>query len=185
LRQTSEGISARNKKSQVYLASALRKNLVFLKPRGIPMEVILNKDINEIGKAGAIVKVKDGFARNYLFLKDLAMPATAANIQKIKQAQQKQALSLEKTKQKALELKAKIESLSVTIPVLTQQEDKEKIYGSIAAHDILNALKDEAIEIDKSAVLIEEPIKSLGIYEVPVKLHPEVTAKIKIWVVKK
>lgn len=149
------------------------------------MEVILNQDIKEIGKAGVVVKVKDGFARNYLFLKNLAVPATQANIQKFKQAQQKQALVLEKTKQKAQELKAKIESLSLTMPVLTQEEDKEKIYGSIAAADIVNALKDESVEVDKSAIAIDEPIRSLGIYEVPVKLHSEVSAKIKIWVVKK
>ena len=73
--------------------------------------------------------------------------------------------------------------MSLTIPVLTQED--EKLYGSISAQDIATGLKDEGVEIDKNSIVLAEPIKSLGIYEVGVKLHPEVSGTIKVWIVKK
>jgi len=147
------------------------------------MEVILKKDVYKIGKAGEVVKVKDGFANNYLLRNGLAVQLNSSNLKKLEEEKAHRALDSQKRKSAAEELKAKISSLSVTLPVLVQ--DDEKLYGSITAQEISAALKDEGLDIDKSCIILEEPIKSLGIYEIPVKLHPEVPAKIKIWIVKK
>ncbi len=147
------------------------------------MEVILKQDVEKIGKAGSVVKVRDGFARNFLIPNNLAVPVSASNLKKLEEEKKNRELQLEKAKKEAEALKEKLTGLSLTMPVLTQEE--EKLYGSIGAVDIAHALKDEGFEIDKSYIMLEEPIKALGIYEVPIELHPEVTAKVKVWVVKK
>ncbi|MFA5362455.1 MAG: 50S ribosomal protein L9 [Candidatus Omnitrophota bacterium] len=147
------------------------------------MEVILTQDVNGIGKAGTVVKVKDGFARNFLFLQKLAVISTAGNRKTLEMERQKRNLQMEKMKKEAEKVRDRLQNLSLTIPVLTQ--DKEKLYGSISSADLQNALKEENIDIDKNDILLEEPIKALGIYEIPVNLHPEISAKIKVWIVKK
>lgn len=149
------------------------------------MEVILNQDVDRIGKTGAVVKVKDGFARNFLFPNKLAVPLTASNLKKIEEEKQKKNAQSEKVKKEAIVLKEKIEKLSLTIQALTQEGEADKLYGSVAAQDIANALKEESLSLDKNSIILNDPIKSLGIYEVPVKLHPEVSANLKIWIVKK
>lgn len=130
------------------------------------MEVILKQDIDKLGKAGTVLKVKDGFARNFLIPKSLAVPSTPANLKKLEKEGQRKALELEKSRKKAQDLSQKLEGLSLTIPALTQEEDK--LYGSIASQDIARTLKEEGFEIDKNNILLDEPIKSLGIYEVPI-----------------
>ncbi|MBI4708195.1 MAG: 50S ribosomal protein L9 [Candidatus Omnitrophica bacterium] len=147
------------------------------------MEVILNQDIDKIGKAGSVVKVKDGYGRNFLIPNRLAMPVTPGNLKKLEQEKQKKALMLESLKKDAEALKTKLSAVSLTLSSLAKED--EKLFGSISAHDIALALKEEGIEIDKSLIALSEPIKALGIYEVPVNLHPEVIAKLKVWVVKK
>jgi large subunit ribosomal protein L9 len=147
------------------------------------MEVILTKDVYKIGKAGDTVRVKDGFANNYLLRNGLAVPLNSANLKKLEEEKQRKLLDSQKHKGKAEELKAKLDNLSITLPVLVQGEDK--LYGSITVQEIAASLKEEGFDIDKSSFELGEPIKSLGIYEIPVKLHPEVYAKIKIWIVKK
>ena len=146
------------------------------------MEVILKQDI-KLGKAGSVVKVNDGFARNFLIPNGLAIPLTTGNLKQLEQEKQKKLLQLEKNRQAAEQLKEKLAGLSLTIPVLAQEEDK--IYGSISSLDVERVLKEEGFQIDKSAIILDEPIKSLGIYEIPIKLDQEVTAKVKIWIVKK
>lgn len=147
------------------------------------MEVILNKDVAAIGKAGQVVKVKEGFARNFLFPQNLAKPATAGSLKILEQEKQVKFAQSAQLKEKSIELRERLNSLSLTISALTQGEDK--LYGSINAYDISAALKNEGFSIDKNSIDLIEPIKSLGIYEVPVKLHPDVIATIKLWVVKK
>ncbi len=147
------------------------------------MKVILNKDVEKIGKAGSIVQVKEGFARNFLFPHNLAKPATQGSIKQLDQEQQNKSAQSAKIKEEAIQIKEKLSSISLTIPAITSGQ--EKLYGSISAHEIAQALKEEGFSIDKSAIDLIEPIKSLGIYEVPVKLHPEVIATVKLWVVKK
>ena len=147
------------------------------------MEVILKQDVNKLGKSGSVVKVKKGFARNFLMPSGLAIPVTAANLKNLEQEKQKKSLQLGKAKNEAEAFKARLGGFSLTVPVLTQEADA--LYGSITAADLARALKDEGIEVDKDIIALEEPIKALGIYEIPIKLHPEVSAKIKVWVVKK
>lgn len=147
------------------------------------MEVILKQDIDKIGKSGSVVKVKDGFARNFLFPNNMALPLTSANLKKLEEEKKIKATQLDKARNACEEKKKRIESLSLTISALVQ--DDEKLYGSVTEQEIANALEEEGLQIDKNLIILAEPIKSLGIYEIPVKLHPEVTAKVKVWIVKK
>ncbi|PIQ90187.1 MAG: 50S ribosomal protein L9 [Candidatus Omnitrophica bacterium CG11_big_fil_rev_8_21_14_0_20_41_12] len=147
------------------------------------MEVILNKDVADIGKAGQIVKVKEGFARNFLFPQNLAKPVTSGSLKILEQQKQIKFEQSLKQKEQALELKRRLDSFSLTIAALAQ--DEEKLYGSISAQDVFEALKNEGFLINKNNINLIDPIKSLGIYEIQVDLHPEVTAKLKLWVVKK
>jgi large subunit ribosomal protein L9 len=147
------------------------------------MEVILIKDVEKIGKAGSVVKVKEGFARNFLFPHNLAKAATSGSLKQLEKEKQVKSEQYAKVKEESEEIKKRLSGLALTISALTQGE--EKLYGSINAHDIAVVLKDEGFLIDKNAIELAEPIKSLGVYEVPVKLHPEVSATVKLWVVKK
>lgn len=147
------------------------------------MEVILKQDVDKLGKAGAVVKVKEGFARNFLIPNGLAVPLTQGNLKKLERENELKLQGLEKIKKSAQELKDKLTALSLTIPAQAQEENK--LYGSITAQDIASALSEEGFKIDKAAILLSEPIKALGIYEVPLRLHPEISANIKVWVVKK
>jgi len=147
------------------------------------MEVILIQDVDKIGKNGQVIHAKDGYARNYLFPHKLAVPKTPENMKRLELQRKKIEEEQEKIKKAAEALKAKLESLSLTMPVLTQED--EKLYGSITSHEVAQALKEEGHIIDKNLIQMDEPIKKLGIYEIPVKLHPEVVVKIKLWIVKK
>ncbi len=149
------------------------------------MQVILNQDVDKLGKAGQVIQVKDGFARNFLLPNGLAVPMTPANVKRLEQEKQRKLLVLEKLKKQAEEFKGRLERLSLTIPVLVQEKEEDKFYGSIAAVDIARALGEEGVEIDKNLIILDEPIKSLGVYEVPIKLHPEVSLNLKVWIVKK
>jgi large subunit ribosomal protein L9 len=147
------------------------------------MEVILKQDVEKLGKAGSVVKVKDGFGRNYLIAKGLAIPVTASNLKQLEQEKQRKEAQQVIRKKEAEAVKEKLAGMSLTIASLTQ--DDEKLYGSITNQDIAQALKDEGLEIDKNIIMLDEPIKALGIYEVPVELHLEVQTKVKVWIVKK
>jgi len=147
------------------------------------MEVILNQDVEKIGRAGTVVQVKEGFARNFLFPHNLAKPATASSLAKLKQEQLARSAQSAKMKAESELVKQRLNALTLTIAALTQGE--EKLYGSIHAQEIAEALKAEGFEINKNLIDLAEPIKSLGIYEIPVKLHPDVIATVKLWVVKK
>lgn len=147
------------------------------------MEVILTKDVEKLGKVGSVVKVKDGFARNLLLPRKLAIPLTAANLKKLEQEKEKLIQRLEEKKQAILALKERLDKLSLTIQAAAQ--DEKGLYGSVTSQDISTALRDEGMEIEKNLIVLDEPIKSLGIYEIPIKLHPEIQAKVKVWIVKK
>jgi large subunit ribosomal protein L9 len=147
------------------------------------MEVILIKDVDKIGRAGMVVKVKDGFARNLLLPKKLAIEVTPGNLKRLEQDKQKIAQESEKRKQEAIVLKERLDNFPLTISASAQ--DEKSLYGSVTALDISNALKDGGIEVDKSLIILAEPIKALGIYEISVKLHPEVSATLKTRIVNK
>ncbi|MFA4842739.1 MAG: 50S ribosomal protein L9 [Candidatus Omnitrophota bacterium] len=147
------------------------------------MEVILKQDVDKFGKTGTIIKVKDGFARNFLIPNNLAVRKTTLSLKLLEEDKKKKSAQLEKAKKGAEDLKAKLMGISLTVPVLAQEDDC--LFGSITAAEISRLLKEEGFEVDKSAISLDEPIKQLGIYEVPIKLHPEVSLSIKVWVVKK
>ncbi|MDD5042846.1 MAG: 50S ribosomal protein L9 [Candidatus Omnitrophica bacterium] len=147
------------------------------------MKVILIKDVAKVGRAGTVAEVKEGYARNFLFPHKLAQEATAGGIKKLEQDMQARSEQYARDKKESEELKGRLDALSLTIPALVQGE--EKLYGSISSHDISEALKQEGFAIEKNAIELPEPIKSLGIYELTVRLHAEVNATVKLWVVKK
>jgi len=146
------------------------------------MKVVLRQDHESLGSAGDIVNVKVGFARNYLIPQGYALVATPKNIQRFENEKKQQNWMKEKEKRNALETAKKLENLSCTIAV--QVGEEEKLFGSVTSQHIADALEAQGYPIDKRKVLLEEPIKSLGIYSIPIKLHPEVEAKVKVWVVK-
>ncbi len=146
------------------------------------MDVILLKDVERFGKAGAVVTVKPGFARNYLLPRGLAVPATPEHLKAGEERQRQAHLKTERIRKQAEQIRHRLESRSLTLK-LTLGEG-EKPFGSITAHDIMQALAQDGIVVDKTAIQLDEPVKALGIYEVPVRVHPEVTATLKLWVVK-
>lgn len=146
------------------------------------MKVILKKDIEKLGKAGEVVSVKDGYARNFLLLKGLALTASAVNLKIVEQEKKKAALRQEKQRQQAEELAQKIASVSCTITVQAGQDGK--LYGSVTSQDIAQGYKAEGINIDKRKIELPEPIKEVGVFKINVRLHPEVVVQPKVWVVK-
>ena len=147
------------------------------------MEVILLKNVDKVGKQGDVLKVKDGYGRNYLLPRKLAVLSTPEAVKMIEVLKKKQQEELKKQKSQAEEMAAKIGALSCTIAVEAGVEDK--IFGAVTGEMIRNNLRNDGLEIDKKDIIIEEPIKKLGVYSVNVKLHPEVTAVLRVWVVKK
>ena len=147
-------------------------------------EIILKTDVQKVGKSGDIVKVKDGFARNFLIPKGLAVEMSSANLKKLEHEKEKKQLQIEKIKQQAQKIADEISGLSCTVAVEATEDDK--LYGDITQSEIIQAIETEKnIKIDKKFVVIKEPIQSLGIYEVEIKLHPEVSAKVRLWVTRK
>jgi large subunit ribosomal protein L9 len=147
------------------------------------MEVILSQDVHPLGKLGQVVKVKDGYARNYLLPKKLAYMATPANLKRIEQQEKSRKIQYEKEKSEAEALAEKLSKASCTVSV--EVNDLDKLYGAISEADIVKALEVEGFDISKKTIVIEKPIEELGIFEIGVHLHPEVTAKIRLWVTKK
>ena len=146
------------------------------------MKVILRRDHESLGKIGDIIEVKDGYARNFLLPRGIAYAALSGNLKALeeeKKAVEKKNLQELKT---AESLAAELETVSVTIPVQVGEEDK--LFGTVTTQMITDALKEKGHDIDKRKIEIEEPIKALGIYGVSIKLYQNVSAKIKVWVVR-
>lgn len=146
------------------------------------MKIILRKDFEKLGKVGDIVEVKDGYARNYLIPKNIAYQATEGNIRALEEEKKQQEYRAKKEERNAQKVASKIESISVTIKAKVGEDDK--LFGSITSQSIAEALETQGITIDKRHIELEEPIKALGIYTVSIKLHPKVTAKLKVWIVR-
>ncbi len=146
------------------------------------MKLILREDVENLGKIGDVVEVAGGYGRNYLLPRGLAVQASTKNLKQ--QEHQKKLIQarMEKQKKEAQELAGSLDSVSCTIARKTGEE--EKLYGSVTSRDIEEALREEGVSIDRKRILLEEPIKKLGVYTVPVKLHADVTGNIKVWVVK-
>jgi large subunit ribosomal protein L9 len=146
------------------------------------MEVILRETIANVGRAGEIVKVKSGYARNFLIPKGLAYQATAANKKRVESEAVKRAQRMEAEKADAEILAEKIEQVSVEFTVKAGEGDK--LFGSITSADIAEKLATHGYQIDKRVIELDEPIKMIGIYTVPIRLHAEVHPEIRVWVVK-
>jgi len=144
------------------------------------MKLILKENIEHLGQIGDIVKVAPGYARNYLLPKGLAIEATEKNAKALEHAKRQLAYKKNKSLEAAKNLVAKLEALSI---VLTHQAGEEgKLFGSVTNMEIAAFLKDNGLEIDRKKIVLAEPIKQLGEYTVPVKVHPEVGATLKVTV---
>jgi len=147
------------------------------------MKVILKQDFENLGKFGEIIDVKRGYARNYLIPRKMVMPLSKGNLRILEEERKREKSKKDKDKKLAVEHAQKLEKVSITAQVTVGEEDK--VFGSVTAQTISGLLKEKGFDIDKKKIILEEPIKALGIYTVKIKLDPEVEAKVKVWVVKK
>lgn len=147
------------------------------------MEIILLKDVEKVGRSGEIVKVSHGFARNFLIPRGLGAISTPKNLKIIEREKQLKQLHAEKEKKQFKELADKIKGVSCTVAVEVNESDK--LYGSVSPVDVAAALEVEGYKIDKKNIILDKPIAELGIYDIEIKFHPEVTTLIKLWVTKK
>jgi len=145
------------------------------------VEVLLLSDVPALGVAGATVKVAEGYARNYLLPRGLAGPVTPATLRRLeklrKEREELARLQLAEARDKA----AKLKGLSVTIRARTT--DGQKLYGSVTAAAIVEALQAQSVELDRSQIGLDQPLHEVGQFDVPVKLHPEVALTLKVWIV--
>ena len=146
------------------------------------MLVILRENIENLGHIGEVVKVSDGYARNFLLPRSLVVEADERN--RIAIAHHQKALEKRRLAQRAVaeELAKKLEGFSCTISRKVGENDR--LFGSVSVGDIADALKKSSFQVDKRSISLEAPIKTLGVHSVQVKLEPEVSAQLKVWVVK-
>ena len=142
------------------------------------LQVILQSDIAKLGQSGELVRVKPGFARNYLIPRGLAASATAASVNRLAHEKGIALAKAEKVKKEAAALAAKIEGTVVRLTLRAGEGDR--VFGAVSAKEIEASLKAAGFTLDKKALQLAEPIKSLGTHAVVVKLHSEVTATIKV-----
>ena len=145
------------------------------------MQVILREDIDKLGKIGDLVKVADGYARNFLVPGKKAIEATPKNLHAMDHARKMVSDRLRKLKKEAAAEADTIKALSLTIKAKTGEEGK--LFGSVTSMDIAEAAKAQGVVIDKRKIVLEEPIKRLGDYTVTVKLHADITADFKVSVI--
>jgi len=146
------------------------------------MEVILRQDVEKLGRRGDVVKVAEGYGRNYLFPRDLALEVNEANRAMIGKERKAHEARVAKERAECEALAARIAALRFVAPRKVGESDV--LYGSVTAGDIGEFLKGKGIEIDKRRVQLDEPVKHLGEHEVKIKLHPEVVAVLKLLVTK-
>lgn len=146
------------------------------------VELILLEDIKGLGGMGDQVSVREGYARNFLLPKDKATLATADAVRQLEARKAKRQAEYEAQVAQAKELAEKVGRMSVTITV--EASDEDKLYGSVAARQVAEALSENGVTVERSQVLLEEPIRELGVYSVDVALHREVQTTVKVWVVR-
>ena len=146
------------------------------------MKVILTEDVDRLGDAGEIVEVKNGYARNYLLPRKLALAANRGNMAVYEEVSRQKEAQQNREQREAAALGKVLEKMSCTVSVAAGEGDR--IFGSVTVQQISDLLKEQGVEIDRRAVQLDEPIRSLGVYDVPIRLHPEVEVKVKVWVVK-
>jgi large subunit ribosomal protein L9 len=146
------------------------------------MDVILRQDVDNLGRAGEVVTVKDGYGRNFLLPRGLAYQATDSNKKRIESENAQKAKKRAGEVAAAGTLAAKLEALSLTFTMKAGEGDK--LFGSVTAGDVADKLKAEGFDVDKKAIDLAEPLKALGVYRVPVRLHADVKPEVRVWVVR-
>src|SRR5690554_2289277 len=148
------------------------------------MRVILRQDLPKVGEAGQVVSVRAGYARNYLIPHGYAFEATPANIRRLEEEKRRAEARARRDYLEARRRAAALEDLSLTFRVRAGEESK--LFGSITSADIADRLNEQGLdfEVDRRQIELEEPIKALGVYSVPIRLHSEVRPEIKVWVIK-
>lgn len=145
------------------------------------VEVILRKDVADLGRAGEMVTVRPGYARNYLIPQGIGLLATEGNRKRFEEERRQIEQSAEREREQATELAGKLEGQSVTLKRRAGEEGK--LFGSVTASDIADELEASEVEVDRRLIRLEEPIKELGVFDVPIRLHADVEPTIKVWVV--
>lgn len=146
------------------------------------MKVLLTQDVAKLGKTGDIKEVHNGYARNFLIPRKMAVLATPTNIKEAESIKDKIQKDEERRKKNLQLLAEKLTTTSITIK--RQAGENDKLFGSVTNIDIANALSAENLPVNKRDILLKSPIKSLGIYTIPIKLAPDINTQLKVWVIK-
>lgn len=144
-------------------------------------EIILQQDVEDLGTAGEVVDVAPGYARNYLLPQGVALPATEGNLNRVREERRREERAAERVREKAESLASKLSGRSITFH--ERAGEGGALFGSVSVGDVVGALADDGIEVDPDQVLLDEPIKELGVYSVAVDLHEDVKPELKVWVV--
>ena len=146
------------------------------------MEIILRQAVENLGKPGDVVKVAAGYARNYLLPHGLAYEATPGNLKRIQQERDRLEAAENERRGKAQDLASKLEEVSLTFSARVGEEGK--LFGSVTAADIHGQLESQGFHLERRQIDLHEPIKALGVYKVPIRLHADVKPEIRVWVIK-
>jgi large subunit ribosomal protein L9 len=146
------------------------------------MEIILRQGVENLGKPGDVVNVKAGYARNYLLPHGLAYEATPGNLKRIQQERDRLEAAENERRAGAQGIAEKLEQVSLTFSARVGEEGK--LFGSVTATDIAQQLESQGFRVEKRQIDLHEPIKALGVYRVPVRLHADVKPEIRVWVIK-
>ncbi|OQX82172.1 MAG: 50S ribosomal protein L9 [Candidatus Omnitrophica bacterium 4484_70.1] len=147
------------------------------------MRVILLKEVKRLGKKGDIVEVKDGYARNYLIPYGFAWRANKESLKRFGELKKREEKLLERKRKLALNLKERLEKVSLTLQVEAKEDNV--LYGSIGKVQIMEALREEGIEIEKDNIKLEEPIRKLGVYRIEIVLEENINTFVRVWIVKR
>jgi large subunit ribosomal protein L9 len=142
------------------------------------MKVILKEDVNNLGVIGTVVEVKDGYGRNFLIPRDLAVEANPKNIRHFEHQKKMIDVKVKKVRKTAEDLAEQLSKMTLNLEARAGEEDK--LFGSVTTKDIAEAIAQKGVEVDRRKILLDEPIKRLGSYEVPVKVHQDVIANVTV-----
>jgi large subunit ribosomal protein L9 len=146
----------------------------------MPIEVILLKDVESLGKEGDVVRVKDGYARNALYPKHLAAPVTEVTRRRLDKIRRERSAQETAELDAARALAERIGRVSCTVPMKTGEDGK--LFGAVTVTHLVEALAKEGLPLDRHQIGLEEPLRDLGVFSVPVRVHPKVTGTLKVWV---
>lgn len=145
------------------------------------VQIILRKDVENLGEAGEVVEVKPGYARNYLLPQGLAYEATEGNVKRLDEERRRSRAAEVRVRETAEETAAALEGKSITFTVRAGEEGR--LFGSVTSADIAEQLGAEGIRVDRRVIELDEPIKQLGVYRIPIRLHADVQPELTVWVV--